>query len=232
MVRKAAPKDAMRHRRLASWRPAGRRGAAVRAAAALPITVGVALSAFAQPRPGSQNLDWPCRQILVAQLSLPAVWSGPPIEGVTWRDDRTVAGLVTRLAARRTPLDEADQAIEEFAKTLGADKAKKLIALFAGLFDTLDGERTRVIESLLRFGAKQRELAAKIRAESASSNEEAAKPPRKAQKDALDGRARELEWDLRIFEERRHSIAFVCDAPASIEQRLFALARAIQHRLD
>jgi hypothetical protein len=38
--------------------------------------------------------------------------------------------------------------------------------------------------------------------------------------------------DTRIFEERRKTMSFVCEVPVLIEQRLFALARAIQQSLE
>jgi hypothetical protein len=41
-----------------------------------------------------------------------------------------------------------------------------------------------------------------------------------------------LEWDLRVFDERHQSLAYVCETPTLIEQRLFALARVIQRSLD
>ena len=40
-----------------------------------------------------------------------------------------------------------------------------------------------------------------------------------------------LTWNLRIFEERRKSLRFVCEVPVAIEQRLFALSREIQKAL-
>jgi hypothetical protein len=36
-----------------------------------------------------------------------------------------------------------------------------------------------------------------------------------------------VEWDTRLFEERRKTINFACEVPA-----LFALARAIQQSLE
>jgi hypothetical protein len=38
----------------------------------------------------------------------------------------------------------------------------------------------------------------------------------------------EIEWSTRIFEDRRKTIRYVCEVPATIEHRVFALARAIQ----
>ena len=41
-----------------------------------------------------------------------------------------------------------------------------------------------------------------------------------------------VEWDTRIFDERSKTIGYVCEVPVLIEQRLFALARAIQQALE
>ncbi|MGH6799863.1 MAG: hypothetical protein ACRECZ_00335 [Methylocella sp.] len=166
-----------------------------------------------------------------------AVWSGPSIDGLAWRNDQAVADIVATLAARRTQLEAAERAIEDFAQSQGASKTKKLVSVFAGLFETLNDERTQVINGLLRFGAKQKELAGKIRAENAlpregPRREGPGKEPSRASRQDAETAARDLEWDLRVFDERRQSIAYVCDTPALIEQRLFGLARIIQRSLE
>lgn len=191
------------------------------------VPAGLAQHGAAQPDP-----DWPCRQILVGRLSVAAVWSGPSIEGIAWRNDPMVAGLAAKGAARRVSLEDAEHAIEDFARPLGADKTKKLVALFAGLFETLNDERTQVIEGLLRFGAKQRALAEKIRAENALARAGSGKSQPDASGQEAKPPARDLEWDLRVFDERRQSLAYVCETPALIEQRLFALAKVIQRELE
>jgi hypothetical protein len=213
-----------------NWRR-WRRKAALRLIV-LTITLEAALVAAAAPKADSPEANWPCHQILVGRLSTAAMWSGPSIEGVAWRDDQAVADIVAKLAARRTPLEAAERAIEDFARSQGAAKTKKLVAVFAGLFETLNDERAQVIEGLLRFGAKQKELAAKIRAENALPREGLGeKPPRASGQDA-ETVARDLQWDLRVFDERRQSLTYVCETPALIEQRLFALARIIQRNLE
>ncbi len=199
---------------------------------ALTVTFEFASVVAAEPRANCPERNWPCRQILVGRLSLAAVWSGPSIEGLAWRNNRAVADIVARLAARRTPLDAAERAIEDFAQSQGAGKTKQLVSVFAGLFETLNDERTQVIEGLLRFGAKQKELAEKIRAENALPREGPGKEPPQASRQDGETIARDLEWDLRVFDERRQSLTYVCETPALIEQRLFALARVIQHSLE
>jgi hypothetical protein len=216
--------------RPATWR--GPWGEAALWLIALTVTFEAASVVAAEPRADSPERNWPCHQILVGRLSLAAVWSGPSIEGMTWRNDQAVADIVARLAARRTPLDDAERTIEDFAQSQGAGKTKKLVSVFAGLFETLNDERTQVIEGLLRFGAKQKELAEKIRAEKALPRETRGKPPPDAAKQDAETVAGDLEWDLRVFDERHQSLAYVCETPTLIEQRLFALARVIQRSLD
>jgi hypothetical protein len=199
---------------------------------ALTVTLEAASLVAAEPKADSPERNWPCQQILVGRLSLAAVWSGPSIEGLAWRDDQAVTDLVARLAARRTPLEDAERAIEDFAQSQGADKTKKLVSVFAGLFETLNDERTQVIDGLLRFGAKQKELAGRIRAENALPREGPGKESAQASTQDAERVARDLKWDLRVFDERQQSLAYVCETPALIEQRLFALARVIQRSLE
>ena len=63
----------------------GRRGVRYLTFAAL-ILLGSAAAAFAaDPR----YPDWPCNQIKVPELSVAAIWTGPPIDDVgdTWEND-------------------------------------------------------------------------------------------------------------------------------------------------
>ena len=39
---------------------------------------------------------------------------------------------------------------------------------------------------------------------------------------------RQVEWETRIFDERRKTLTYACEVPVQIDQRLFALARLIQ----
>ena len=221
----------MQASRPAGWRRSSRWGAIAWVVITLTAMFRTVPAGLAQPGAGHPNPDWPCRQILVGRLSVAAVWAGPSIEGIAWRNEEPIADIVAKLAARRTPVEDAERTIEDFARSQGAGKTKKLIAVFAGLFETLNDERTQVIEGLLRFGAKQKELADKIRAENAMAREGPGKKPDTSEQDAKTV-AQDLEWDLRVFDERRQSLTYVCETPTLIEQRLFALAKVIQRNLE
>jgi hypothetical protein len=52
--------------------------------------------------------DWPCQQLKVPGISIASVWTGPAIDpNDTKPVDAATADLVARLAARRTPIEEA-----------------------------------------------------------------------------------------------------------------------------
>ncbi len=40
-----------------------------------------------------------------------------------------------------------------------------------------------------------------------------------------------LLWDLRIFDDRRQTVTYVCEVPTLIEQRIGEIARAVQKAL-
>jgi hypothetical protein len=171
--------------------------------------------------------DWPCAQAKVPELSVAAMWAGPPIDAVSeaWKDDAKVKELVTKLAVRRTPLEDAQKAAEDFVTASGADKAEKAKLLFAGLFQELNQQRSEVMDGIDRIAKKEKELAEEIRSDRAALGEaqDAQKPDQQKITD-LTGR---LEWGTRIYEDRRKTIRYVCEVPTVIERRLFALGRAI-----
>ena len=128
----------------------------------LAVTATIRFAHAADPR----YPDWPCAQAKVPEISLAAVWAGPPLDDVSgkWKDDAKVSALVAKLAARRTPLEEAQKAITEYLNG-AADKTGSGKLLFAGLFDSLNAQRSQVLNGLERVTRKQREAADKIRAD-------------------------------------------------------------------
>ena len=176
--------------------------------------------------------EWPCAQAKVPEISLPAVWAGPPLEDASdkWKHNAKVSALVAKLGARRTPLDEAQNAITEFLAGAAAEKVTAGTMLFAGLFDTLNAQRSSVLNGLERVTRKQREAADKIRSDTLALQAlQDVSPPDQAKIDEL---GNQLVWETRIFEDRRCVIKFVCEVPTAIDQRLFALGRTIQQEIE
>lgn len=221
---------------------------------ALSSAVLLALPAAgaAQPQHGD---DWPCIQRKVPQLLPGQVWTGPPLDDALqdWRRDREVARLVSHLAARRLPLEEARAEIEAFAAAAGAERNERLTLLFAGLFQRLNSERSRIVSGIERYARNQSVLAevikdtrlrlAELHGDNRPLRDGTVTTPRldgaDATPDDLDDNRRfaseldeRLYWDTRIYDERHRALTYVCDSPVIIEQRLFALGRAIQAQLQ
>jgi hypothetical protein len=200
---------------------------AVATAVAIELVLhGVALAA--DPR----FPDWPCNQVKVPEISVAAVWAGPAIDDVgnAWEEDAAIKDLVARLAARRTPLEDAQKAIADVITGTESERQQKGKLIFAGLFKALNHERSEVMRGIERYFRKQKEFSDQIRSTILQLRElHDRSDPDQSRVDELTNR---VEWAARIFEERRKAINFVCEVPVVIEQRLFALARAIQQSLE
>ncbi|WP_291859529.1 hypothetical protein [Bradyrhizobium sp.] len=176
--------------------------------------------------------DWPCTQAKVPEISLAAVWAGPALDDVKskWKDDAKVSALVAKLAARRTPLEEAEKAITELLAGSAVEKITTGKLLFAGLFDVLNAQRSSVMSGLERVTRKQREAADKIQSDVLALQAlQGASPPDQPKIDEL---GNQLVWQTRIFEDRQRVVKFVCEVPTAIEQRLFALGRMIHQEME
>jgi hypothetical protein len=200
-------------------------------AAAAGVFLLASPQAFAQGRPKADP-DWPCHQIKTSTFSLASVWSGPDVDlnSQAWRDDPDVVELATKMSRRGVPVEDLEKTISEFKAKEGAEANAKLLEAFGAAFQDLTQQRSQILNGLDRFGRKQRELADRIRAENevalnAADEKSNAGAP-------LDEAARQkLEWDLRVFDDRRRTVGYVCESPTLIEQRLGAIARAVQQAL-
>jgi hypothetical protein len=176
--------------------------------------------------------DWPCNQIKVPEISVAAVWAGPPIDDVesVWEQDPAIRNLVAQLAARRTPLEDAQKMISDVITGDAAERQRKAKLVFAGLFKSLNHERSEVMNGIERFSRKQREFADQVRSTILQLRELQDAPDRDETK--VEELVSRVEWDTRIFDERSKTIGYVCEVPVLIEQRLFALSRTIQQSLE
>ena len=172
--------------------------------------------------------DWPCQQLKVPGISVAAVWTGPPIDSVDKQilADSKDSDLVTRLAARRTPMEEARQLIDAFVTRPKSEKRAKATALFAELFSVLDSQRNEVMNGIERFSHKEKAMADEIRTKTRKMQQLQDAP--NGDQAEIGQLANQLAWETRIFEDRRKSTSYVCEVPVLIEKRLFDLGRVIQ----
>lgn len=173
--------------------------------------------------------DWPCIQRKQPNLSLGQVWSGPAPDDTAEelaREPR-IRLLADRIEQRRLPLEAAESDIAAFASEAGPSE---LVALMLATFTRIDQDRSALIAGISRYGHSQVALAERIEERRARMAElEAAETP---DFDAIDAEERALDWDQRIFTERQQQLTYVCETPVILEQRIFALGRAIQTHLD
>ena len=201
---------------------------AARAVLAIAIVALFAPRAVAQFK-GKTDPDWPCQQIKTPTFSLASVWAGPQLDlnAQDWRNESDVADLKAQMAQRRVPIADVEAAITGLKAKAGPDANAKLLRAFAAAFTDLSQQRSEIIDGLDRMGRRQKTLADRIRAEneavqkSSDQNHDAQTPP------GADNQER-LLWDLRVFNDRRQTVTYVCEAPTLIEQRIGEIARAVQ----
>lgn len=199
---------------------------------AIGTLLALAASAGAASATDPRFPDWPCAQAKVPEISVAAVWAGPPLADASkkWKDDAKISPLVAKLAARRTPIAEAEKDIKDFLGNTTTDKSAAGTLLFAGLFDTLNAQRSTVMNGLERVTRKQRAAAEKIRDDTMAL--QALQDAKERDQSKIDDLTNQLFWETRIFEDRRHVVKYVCDVPTTIDQRLFALGRVIQQEME
>jgi hypothetical protein len=172
--------------------------------------------------------DWPCVQRLVPEIAPGMIWAGPPLDSVEREPDTAIDELAGELAARRVPLEEAEAQVAEFAKQLGDEhKDERLTRLFARTLEIINRDRRSIIRGIEKYARGQRALAETI----TEKNERLSEVP-KEEVVARDALAAERDWDIRIYDDRERSLTYLCEQPVLLEQRAFALARAIASHLE
>jgi hypothetical protein len=204
---------------------------AARAVLAIAIVASPAPRAVAQFT-RTTDPDWPCQQIKTPTFSLASIWAGPPLDldSQSWRNEADVVDLEAQMAQRRVPVAGLEAAITDFKAKAGPDGDAKLLRAFAAAFTDLSQQRSQIIDGLDRIGRRQKALADRIRAENETVEKSSDQNPAGEAPPGASGQER-LLWDLRIFNDRRQTVTYVCEAPTLIEQRVGEIARAVQKAL-
>jgi hypothetical protein len=187
-----------------------------------------------QSAASTPKTDWPCDQPLRPEMSIGAMWQGPDPTNTQkdWHEVPAVVALVDEVAPRRVPQDDAIASIRRFAAGYqGPERTEVLTDLFAGLFETLSAERNDIVSGIKRYSRRQDALAHKIEEGWKTLGEldpNATDPHVVEQRLALQ---QQVDWDSRVFDDRQRLLPVVCEQPRVLEQRVFALSRAIQEQL-
>jgi len=189
------------------------------------VALGLLLAGLADAA-GEQ--DWPCPGVKVERLSLAQVWRGelPAVPAGSWAADREIAPLAAKLASPDLSAEEVHRLVRDFAERQPAESRRtRLLLLLQATFETLDGNRRRVIRRIETFGRNQKRLAARIVADTEDLERGRVPEEQRAQVEAR------RDWNLRIFDDRRRMTRVVCEEPDRYERHMFEVARAIREVL-
>lgn len=198
---------------------------------AAPLLLAAFLPQSGQAAGFKDQPDWPCQQRMVPDIALGTVWNGPDLAPYQdkWTQDAGIDDLVSSIAPRRVTMDEAGSALDKLVADHPQDANDKLLETFTGLYHRLNNERSEVQKGIIRFAKRQKQTAASLKQRTAdlSIAQEKGDTPREQLAKTYD----ELMFETRIFEEREHSVSFVCEVPTIIEQRLGEFGKLVMARL-
>jgi hypothetical protein len=174
--------------------------------------------------------NWPCIQRYVPEIAAGVVWSGPPLDEAKDAPPPP-PGLVSALASRDAPLDAAMADAAAWAKALPAEaQDPALTGLFAGVLEQINGQRARVLAGILNYADQQKALAERI-AEQGRALEGYRLDVAASEQAEMEAVKAQRAWDMRLFDDRRRMLPQVCDQAVLLEQRAFAVGRALQAEL-
>ena len=180
------------------------------------------------------NPDWPCVQRKILTLTPTQIWDGPDIkEGMPWRNSDTIRSLTRILLSRRVPLEEAEKEIEKFAGAFPkADRDEQLTLLFAAYLERTNIHRKQIVSGIERFQRRQEARSKELenQGEALTKLKARAEKDEKLTKELADA-TNAYDWDARIFKQRQQNIPLACEIPVLVEQRAFAIARAIRKHM-
>jgi hypothetical protein len=99
--------------------------------------------------------------------------------------------------------------------------------LFVRTLEIINRDRSSIIGGIKEYARGQRALAEKIN----QKNERLIDFP-KDQVLERETLVAERDWDVRIYDDRARSLTYLCEQPVLLDQRAFALARAIAGHLE
>jgi len=177
---------------------------------------------------GPTDPDWPCIQRLQPHLSMAQVWGGPVPDAAAVALAKTpeIQREAEVIAVRRTPVADAEARIGTFAES---NEAEGLVALFVASFDHINTTRDRALAGITRYAHKQAALEGRI--EEIRHEFRALQEAEEKDFDRMDALEQELDWSTRIFQDRQQSLIYVCETPVILEQRAFAIGRAVESHL-
>ena len=177
---------------------------------------------------------WPCDQVYNPNISLPTVWQGPDVTArlESWWESPYVSNRdneVLRILFDDMTLTEEDtrNLIASFARSVpDSSRSAALLDLFAAMYSSVLELYRSQLKSILRFVARQDKVA-----ERTSEKASDMRALRREGVGSTDERylavQAEMEWNVRVFDERNRLTPYICEEPVFLKQQLGFRARAI-----
>lgn len=176
--------------------------------------------------------DWPCVQRLIPELAWGTMWTGPSPEELDqqWWEDEEVGRVVRFATSRETSRDDAIKRVQDFVEQVAsgpqAERERRLTLLFAGLFDQVNGERSRIIERIR--SAARGQLSRLERVSDMVDELEVMRASEEASASDIERLQQELYWEQRTFEMRQQTLPALCEKPYLLEEELSRMVGAIR----
>ncbi len=169
--------------------------------------------------------DWPCIQRYIPELSATVVWhQAPPKKNLTLSDPMAHQKIVDISTNLRNDISLIEKTLEGYLKEK-AHITELRNLLFYDIFEKIQANRKRILKGIFRYSEKQQRLA--IRIDKQRTSISAALASDEADLANLEDLQTRQSWDSRVFRERRQQLAYLCEKPVKLEQRLFFIAQTL-----
>lgn len=205
-----------------------------------PLIVVAALSVMAVPPSAyavdTSNPDWPCVQRKVEKLTSAQIWDGPDVDDVrNWWEDKEATKLARYIITRRVDLGDAEAAIAKFAEAIpeGEERDKRLTTVFAAVLEESNKVRSSIVAGIERFQKRQVGRSQRLEQQSTELSKLRRELGRAASENPEFAKLQEeYDWNARVFKERQDNLPLACEIPVEIEQRAFAVGRALRFHMS
>ncbi|ASJ70227.1 hypothetical protein [Granulosicoccus antarcticus] len=183
------------------------------------------------------DVEWPCIQRLVPEISAAVMWPLPIEESMhgLWKSDTVIRPLAERLGDMPAYTEAEEETVRAFAQGVpDPQKEERLSLLAAGILDVTNGLRQQYIRGIKRYTRQQIAIAGQIgetlngisSLEESSEGEPESAPD--AQREEL---LATLKWHERVYDQREHAIRSLCDQPVELEETLSDVLRDLAQYL-
>ena len=190
-------------------------------------TLGLCLVALIVPAASfASDPAWPCVQRKVETLSPGLMWPHP-IDDAPLREEiaEDAADLAAKLELRRVGLDDAKTLIAQFVSTYPDATQAEMGQIFMHVFKRVNRDRRALIAGIGNYAQKQ--IALSDRIDGARAELDSLTAAASPDQDAINALEQQIAWDERVFQDRTHSLTYVCETPVLLEQRLYAIAQLL-----